>query len=58
VLPRNPGRSLPLRQAIFFLLTVVLPCAVIAVMAARMLVQDRELVATRVAGEQRRLVND
>lgn len=27
-------------------------------MAARMLVQDRELVATRVAGEQRRLVND
>jgi signal transduction histidine kinase len=47
-----------LRQAIFFVLTVVLPCAVIAVMAARMLVQDRELVATRLADEQRRLVND
>lgn len=54
----NPRRSLPLRQAIFFIVTVVLPCAVIAVMVARMLVQDRELVATRLAGEQRRLVTD
>jgi signal transduction histidine kinase len=40
----------------FFVVTILLPCALIAVMAARMLVQDRELVATRVADARRRLV--
>jgi len=55
----SSGRySVPLRQAIFFLVTIVLPCAVIAVMAARMLVQDRELVATRVADARRAIVID
>jgi two-component system phosphate regulon sensor histidine kinase PhoR len=43
---------------LFFLITVLLPCGVIAVMATRMLVQDRELVATRVADERRAVVDD
>ena len=34
----------------------MLPCAVIAVMAARMLMQDHELVQTRLADERRRIV--
>lgn len=47
---------MPLRQAAFFFITIVLPCGVIAVMAARMLVQDRELVTTRVADARRTIV--
>lgn len=47
-----------MRQATFFLATIVLPCAVIAVMAARMLVQDRELLVTRLADQRRGLVED
>lgn len=49
---------MPLRQAAFFFITIVLPCGVIAVMAARMLVQDRELVITRVADARRAIIVD
>lgn len=55
----SPGRrSVQLRQAAFFFVTIILPCGVIAVMAARMLVQERELIATRVADARRAVVSD
>lgn len=52
------SRSLPLRQATFFAVVIALPCVVIAALAARMLLQDRELTASRLAAEERRFVSD
>jgi signal transduction histidine kinase len=55
---RTSFRAVRPRQAVFFLLAIVLPCSLLVVLTTRMLVQERELGDKRRADEQRRLAAD
>jgi signal transduction histidine kinase len=46
------------RQAFFFIVAIVLPCVVLALLTWRMVRQERELGEQRVVDEQRRLVSE
>lgn len=51
-------RAIRPRQALFFLLAIVLPCALLVVLTTRMVVQERELAEKRQADERRRIAAD
>lgn len=46
------------RQAAFFLIAIVLPCALLVILTTRMLVQERELAEKRLTDERRRIAAD
>jgi signal transduction histidine kinase len=46
------------RQALFFVLAIVVPCALLVVLTVRMLVQERELADQRIADERVRIAAD
>lgn len=46
------------RQAAFFVIAIVLPCALLVILTTRMLVQERELAEKRLTDERRRIAAD
>ena len=55
--PKSLGAVTP-RQALFFLLAIVAPCALLVALTLRTLVQERELAEQRLADEHARTVAD
>ena len=58
VVSRILVRAVRSRQAVFFLIAIVLPGALLVLLTARMLVQERELEDKRFADERRRIAAD
>jgi signal transduction histidine kinase len=58
VVARTSARTLRTRQSLFFLVAILLPCAVLVILTLRMLVQERELADRRMADERQRIVGD